>query len=223
MNMIKDPLLKVIETECLMSFKDKIEKNLMLYRNPKGLSIDDFIKSLESYVDKETKKHNVDLIIIDHLQYFTLANPKNELSEQSQILKVVNEICHNNKIPIILISHLRKKDKDRGLPNQEDFYGTSNTPKMSSISITLSSENSEDGINYPTYFRYVKTRTKIPSNFALRSEYNLIQGKYKDTYSAYSLIGDKLSENPLTIDKLPRFAKGAKPYVPIIKKTQYTD
>lgn len=223
MNMIKDPVLKIIESECLSNFREKIKQNLLLYRNPKGLTIQDFLSSLETYVNQETKKHNLDLIIIDHLQYFTLTNPKEELIEQSLILKTVNEIAHNYKIPIILISHLRKKEKARGLPSQEDFYGTSNTPKMSSISITITSEHSENGINFPTYFRFVKTRTKIPSNFALCSEFNMITGKYNDKYYVYSIIADKLSENPLTIDKIPRFAKGATPYVPIIKKDRFTD
>lgn len=219
MNLIKDPLVRAIETDCMNIFKEKIQNNLKLHQDPKGISITGFIKEIDQFLNK-----NTDLILIDHLQYFNLHQPKEEMTEQSQILKKVNEICHVNNIPVILISHLRKKDKERGLPNQEDFYGTSNIPKMSSLSITISSENSEDGIIYPTYFRFVKTRTKISPNFALRSDFNIITGKYSEEYYCYTLYNDKLSENPLTIDKLPRFARNASFYNPKIKtKQQYTD
>lgn len=225
MNMIKDPLINKLEEECLLDFESKVGDNFFLYDNPLGLTIEDFIESLGYFLKPQgheddflNYKHDVDLIIIDHLQYFTLTNPKNELTEQTQILKKVNEICHNFHIPVILASHLRKKERDRGLPGQEDFYGTSNVPKMSSISLTLSSENSEDGIIYPTYFRYVKSRTKLSSNFALRSDFNLIKGKYSDDYYCYSLFGDKLSENPLSFNKLPKFAKGAKLLLPSLPK-----
>ena len=216
MNMLNDPLIKVLETECKAIFKEKVQKNLTIYENPKGLTLKDFMESVDIFLD-------ADLIIIDHLQYFTLSNPKNELTEQTEILKKVNEICHSSAIPVILVSHLRKKDKERGLPSQEDFYGTSNIAKMSSLAITISSDYSDDGTKFPTYFRFVKTRTKISANFALRSDFNLLSGKYENDYFAYSVIGDRLADNPLTIDKLPKFARGAKGYAPIIKKTQYTD
>lgn len=231
MNMIKEPLMDKLEEECHDYFESKVKNNLMMYDSPNGLTLKDFTDSLDYFLQPEegfeddpfSYKHKCDLIIIDHLQYFSLTNPKNELIEQAQILQKVNQICHNYKIPVILASHLRKKDKDRGLPSQEDFYGTSNIPKMSSISITMSSEATADGINYPTYFRFVKSRTRIPSCYAIRNNFNLTKGKYDDEYSVYQLFGDTLPDNPLTQDKLPKFVQGAKGYIPVKGDKQWTD
>lgn len=218
MNMIADPRMDQLEEDCLEETKAILE-NIYLYGYEKGLTIEGFIESLLYFLKPEpgfeddpfSHKHEVDLIIIDHLQYFTLTNPKQELSEQSSILKSVNDIVHSHKIPVILVSHLRKKEKDRGLPSQEDFYGTSNTPKMSTISITISSSPSTDGVNYPTFFRFVKSRTKIPSNYALLSNFSLEKGTYADEYYCYKLKYDKPDSDALDKKDIPAHFNRATP------------
>jgi hypothetical protein len=197
MGLLKDELISKLEDSCIAE-NEKVFNNIITYGYEKGMSIENFTESLDYFLKPEdgwendpfSYKHQVDLIIIDHLQYFNLANPAKELIEQGTILKKVNEISHGYKIPVILVSHLRKKEKDRGLPSQEDFYGTSNTPKMSSLAITMSSQASKDGIHFPTYFRFVKTRTKIPSNYALLCNYNLKLSNYEDKYTCHRLKGD---------------------------------
>lgn len=224
MNMIKEPLMDKLEQDCHEEIESVLE-NIMLYGYEKGLSIQNFIDSLDYFLKPEegfeddpfSYSHKVDIIIIDHLQYFNLSNPNKELSEQSEILKKVNEIAHGFSVPVILVSHLRKKEKDRGLPNQEDFYGTSNTPKMSSIAITMTSTPSPDGKNYPTYFRVVKSRTKIPSNYALLCDYNLELGNYEDKYSCYRLSFDKPEKYPLLSKDIPGCFNRATPRDPSIK------
>lgn len=217
MNLITDSTMVQLEQNCFEEFKDTLA-NIMLYGYEKGLSIKDFVDSLDYFLTPEpgfeddplSYSHKVDLIIIDHLQYFNLTNPSKELSEQGEILKKVNEICHGYKIPVILVSHLRKKDKDRGLPSQEDFYGTSNTPKMSSIAITMSSlPPIENGTLYPTYFRFVKSRIKISPNYALLCAFDVTEGRYKDRYSVHKVIFDKPMTEPLLQKDLPKWAKNS--------------
>lgn len=190
---------------------ENVLSNIMMYGYEKGLSIQNFVDSLDYFMKPEvgfeddpfSYKHQVDLIIIDHLQYFNLSNPSKELMEQGEILKKVNEICHGYSIPVILVSHLRKKEKDRGLPNQEDFYGTSNTPKMSSLAITMTSNPSLDGIKYPTFFRFVKSRTKIPSNYALLCDYDIKKNGYSETYTCHRLKSDSPIVEPLKPNEMP--------------------
>jgi hypothetical protein len=153
--------------------------------------------------------HDLDLIIIDHLQYFTLANPKNELTEMTQILMKVKDITNHYKIPVILISHLRKKDKDRGLPSQEDFFGTSNIAKVSSQAITIAScykqDNYTNGV-YPTFFRFIKSRTGLRPSLGFLCDYCSKQGGYKKEYQIYKLIGDNPSQDPLDKAFYPSWA-----------------
>ena len=73
---------------------EEVLSNIMMYGYEKGLSIQNFIDSLDYFMKPEvgfeddpfSYKHQVDLIIIDHLQYFNLSNPSRELTEQGEIL-----------------------------------------------------------------------------------------------------------------------------------------
>lgn len=215
MNILQSELIDKIEERCEKELKEKIRDNLKIYSFENNFSINDLTESLGYFLkpqgdpqDLLNYKHEVDLIIIDHLQYFTLTNPKNEITEQTEILKKVNEITIHHKIPVILISHLRKKDKERGLPSQEDFYGTSNIAKIASVAITVASGAIDDNYPdlYPTYFRFVKTRTKISSSYALKCNFDFIKGQYEKNYLVHKITMDKVSDEPLKNHLLPRWA-----------------
>jgi hypothetical protein len=221
MNMIKDDILLDIQDACFVNLQKDIGDNLKLYAFDSSFTVEDLKQSLGAFLkppceeqkdDLLSYKMDVDLIIIDHLQYFTLMNPRDEISETGSILKIINDISIYNEIPVILVSHLRKKDKDRGLPNQEDFYGTSNIAKISSLSITLSSGASDKSnpYIYPTFFRFVKTRTKINPNFGLLCDFNLSEGCYSEKYQMYYLVNDVPKGDPLKNHQLPVWAKGAR-------------
>lgn len=219
MNMIKGDLLLELEMKCLDKLYENIGDNLKIYTFDSSFTLKDLTESLGYFLkpqgdenDLLNYRHEIDLIIIDHLQYFTLLNPKDEIGETSAILKKINEITHHHEIPVILISHLRKKEKDRGLPNQEDFYGTSNIAKMASIAITLSpgDQKRESPYIFPTYFRFVKTRTKINPNIGLLCNFKAIEGEYEDFYEAYKLAKDIPIGGALLNHELPRWAQGAR-------------
>lgn len=221
MNMLKDNVLRELSMKCLDDLFEQIEDNLKIYTFDSSFSIKDLTESMGYFLkppndelvdDPMSYKYEIDLIIIDHLQYFTLINPKDELAETSAILKQINDISLHHEIPVILVSHLRKKDKDRGLPSQEDFYGTSNIAKISSISITISAaeQNRSNPYIFPTYFRLVKTRTKISSNMAMLCNFDLTKGKYDDKYEAYRLFKDQPDGKALLNHELPDWAKGAR-------------
>lgn len=209
MNMIKSDTLDKITNGCKEYMKSLLKDNLHIFSFEEGFKIDDLIGSLNG-----TKKP--ELIIIDHLQYFTLTNPKNELQEMTEILIKVKNITQHHKIPVVLISHLRKKEKDRGLPSQEDFFGTSNIAKICSQAVVIAPYFSADDYNtekFPTFFRFVKSRTGLRSSYAVLCDFNLKKGKYNEEYLVYKLVKDTPSKEPIETYKLPKWAKVTKPFV----------
>lgn len=219
MNMLQGTVLDKIEKDCMIDLLCKIEDRLQIYSFEEGFTVQHLINSLGYFRKQKVEYgmhvndgHDVDLIIIDHLQYFTLTNEKSEYQEVTDILMKVKDITINHKIPVVLVSHLRKKDKERGLPGQEDFMGTSNISKISSICITITPDYAFDNYAeeiYPTFFRFAKSRTKISPSLAVRCNFKLLKGEYENSYEVYSLINDKPKENPLDILKLPKWAKSA--------------
>lgn len=127
----------------------------------------------------------------------------------TQILMKVKDITNFYQIPVILISHLRKKEKDRGLPSQEDFFGTSNIAKICSQAIVLYPFYKEDnfisGI-YPTFFRFVKSRTGLRSSIAALCNFNVQKGGYEESYEIYKLNGDLPFDKPLLNHEKPSWA-----------------
>lgn len=211
MNMSDDPkLMKKIEDEAYGMLVDVVSYRLNIYDFEKGFTINDLTQSFSQFTPGHTEI-DFDLIIIDHLQYFTLGDPKNELREMTEILTKVKDITNHDNVPVVLVSHLRKKDKDRGLPSQEDFYGTSNIAKISSISITITpqadGENHVAGV-HPTFFRVVKSRTGARASLAMLCNFNSKKGEYEQRYSVYSLLYDKPIKQ-LNGPELPIWARGA--------------
>lgn len=219
MNMLKSPLLDKIQHDVKIKLGQIIGSNLKIYKFDNTFTMDDLNDSLGELLkpqgdpkDLLNYKYDVDLIIIDHLQYFTLLDEKNELSETSAILKKLNDVTHHYQIPVVLISHLRKKDKNRGLPSQEDFYGTSNVVKIASVAITMQGGSQVRGkpYIYPTFFRFVKSRTKINPNLGMVVDFDLIDSKYAENYDVFILVNDVPKDGPLLNHELPRWATGAR-------------
>lgn len=219
MNLIPNPIIKTLEMECYLELESKIGDNLQIYSFEEGFKIDNLLMSLGYYVDYKNKTlqnpfgdmtFNVDLIIIDHLQYFTLTNAKNEINEMTDILMKVKNITNHYKIPVVLISHLRKKEKDRGLPSQEDFYGTSNTAKISSIAVTITPYSINEDYSseqYPTFFRIVKSRTGIRPSYAALCNFDFKKQEYDVEYDLYKLSMDKPNSEKLPSFKCPKWAR----------------
>lgn len=101
------------------------------------LRLDSFgVPDLEKHIRAE--KLITDLIIIDHLHYLDLEG-KNENHEMKEAMKSIRDISTEIKKPIILISHVRKRDKfdARPWPTMDDFHGSSDISKISTQSFSL--------------------------------------------------------------------------------------
>src|SRR3990167_1724226 len=218
-NLDQSKLLMEIESKIWTDYKEKYGDNLFIYHSKEDLTISEFLGSLLDFhslrtafgstykQDQRTAGFDLDLIVIDHLQYFSLDQAENEITEITNIIRQVKKVTDNYHIPVVLVSHLRKKAKDRGLPDQQDFYGKSNIPKIANTAITITPQiNKEDFRNqiYPTWLRVVKSRRGLRSNLAILSDFDGRKKTYSDKYEVYKVNNDgHTSPDPLTEFELP--------------------
>ena len=215
-NMMESALFKKKEDAIFNKLKDKLGENLWVYPVETGFKIDELQRalmgfhSLEEWIGNDGKI-DLDLIIIDHLQYFELTGGESEISQTTGILRELKHLSDRYNIPVILVSHLRKKAKDRGLPSQEDFYGSSNIPKISTTAIMISSDKGKTDYSdrmYPTIMRFVKSRVGIRDTYAIRINYDLNMRQYEKAYTLHQVTRDNnFFIEPIIYDRLPYWMK----------------
>ena len=234
-NSLPRDMIIELKKKAYLKFLEEYNDNMVFYNVTDGLTLEKFTESLFEHQKEVVYEEGViknlydlDLIIIDHLQYFSLTQNENEYSQITAILRAVKNITDNSKVPIILISHLRKKSKDRGLPDQEDFFGSSNIPKIASEAIVLanatSGENYNNGI-YPTYIRFVKSRSELKAGMAIMVDFIAKERRYADEYKVYKVTHQgHILEPQLEFDALPHWAKqGTTNQYTKYRERSYTD
>jgi replicative DNA helicase len=219
-----DPLFTKLESLAYNKILEVAEDRLYLYDNPEGLNCASFCESLvrleglraDMGADPLLRKHmkgivGIDLIVIDHLHYFSLTKDENEISEITEILKVIKIITEELHIPVVLVAHLRKLQRGHGVPDKEDIYGTGNTHKIANTCLILSPDHENDKIAdgiYPTFIRIAKSRQGLRSNLLIKTDFNSHSRKYSDKYELYRCgqLGDPHGE-PLKENEKPNWAK----------------
>ncbi len=99
--------------------------------------LDNFgVKELRKYILAE--KLNCDLIVLDHLHYLDLPG-ENDNREVRDAVKEIRSISLDIGKPIVVISHLRKRDKfdQTPWPKLDDFHGSSEISKMATQAFSL--------------------------------------------------------------------------------------
>lgn len=220
-NSLNHPVIKEIEQRVMDSYTVEFKDNLYIQEIGKTFTLEDFIDALlgfhtlENFLTDYNKKkvakmYDLDLVVIDHLQYFSLEERGDEIQSVTKILKNVKNLSDFHQLPVVLISHLRKKTKERGLPDQDDFYGSSNIPKISSTAITITSamdENDHQNGLYPTFFRICKSRVGVRGNLALKVNFRQKTRTYDDRYEVFAINRDGFTgKEPLSKDYKPKWA-----------------
>lgn len=208
----KDYLLQ-LEAGIYEEWKQRYRENLFIFPTTREFTIDKFLSSLYDFHDLGAAKLDLDLLVIDHLQYFSLTLEENEIAAITNILREVKQIADYFRIPIILVSHLRKRGRKAGLPSHEDFYGSGNIAKISTTSIIIHPAAGRDRLArnvYPTYFIIPKCRTGVRPNYAYLVDFDLNRRRYADRYEIYRLNDMGFAApKPLQGEEIPRWAKGA--------------
>lgn len=154
----KCPFLKRYEPD-FEDYKANLSP-LMTYYREGSFNINNF-STLVLALNQE-----IDLIVVDHIQYFDTEG-RNENQEYSDIVKKIRDVSQLDRIPVVLVSHLRKSGGGSMpilAPDESEFMGTSNIPKVATKVVTLAPGKSLGDGRFETYFRVCKNRIEGSTN-----------------------------------------------------------
>lgn len=171
------PELGDIEISAMKEFEEKYQ-NLFLHHKGERFGIEQLIESVVGAADDS------DLFIIDHAHYFDFED-ENENRAMKSLAKQVRRLALEQHRPIILVAHLRKRD--RGNPELvaglDEFHGSSDLAKIATRVVTIAQGGITDKGNYETFFRVPKNRLNGGSKFYIaRMVFNPQKGNYEDEY-----------------------------------------
>lgn len=166
-----------LEISAMKEFEDKY-KNLYLLHSSNEFGITKLIESVVGHSEES------DLFIIDHAHYFDF-DDDNENRAMKSLAKTVRNLAINENRPIILVSHLRKRD--RGNPDLvaglDEFHGSSDLTKIATRVVSLSPGQLTSKGNFETFFRVPKNRLNGGSTrFVARMVFNPEIGNYEKGY-----------------------------------------
>ena len=174
-------------------FEKDYENLFILYKQ------DDF--GLDQLIEKVmTVSHETDLIIVDHVHYFDFEDD-NENRAMKEIAKTARMLALEKQIPIVLVAHLRKKDRNNKqlVAGMEEFHGTSDLYKIATKVVTFSpgpkinSDSLED--HYHTFFRIPKNRINgSVTRYIASVPFSVKGNKYESEYRISKADGDKFQD-----------------------------
>lgn len=154
-----------------------------------ALTIKAYIEDMLSF-----RPSRPDIMIVDHLHYFDIMNPRNENHEITTIMKTLKWAAEYYSVPVVAVSHMRKR-ADRGIryPGVDELMGTSNLQKVAYTVITVApvyDEYNHEKHVYPTVIRIAKNRSGIRATTAGKIDYYGRTQSYSDEYIDGKITGD---------------------------------
>lgn len=153
--------------------------NLNLFYKHGDFSVNNLIEAVISNADES------DLFIIDHAHYFDF-DGDNENRALKEIAKMTRTLSLENGVPIILVAHLRKRDRwnNELVPGIDEFHGSSDLAKIATRVITVAPGAPSSRGNFETFFRIAKNRLDAgTTRYIGQMFYNTQQGSYEDLYA----------------------------------------
>jgi hypothetical protein len=153
-----------------------------------------------------------DLFILDHLHYVDSEDPNDNRGYKTIVKKVRDTALRIGK-PVVVIAHLRKSDRRSGrlVPDEEDFHGTSDVPKMATKIVLLAPAfdyDSGDPHLWPTYISPAKCRPDgSRTRYVGRVLFDQRTGKYLDDYEIGTMTADATKFEIADARKIPRWAR----------------
>jgi replicative DNA helicase len=165
-----------------------------------------------------------DLVILDHLHYLSWTEQdKNENDAlRNSITKLRDLVNKIENPPVILISHLRKKDRINQslVPHHDELHGSSEISKRANTVVTFApafSIPNEDGADFEcptgsTFVRVSKARSaeRGTSKYVALINYDLSTNKYDDTYIPFRTDTQATFIKPVTRNKFEDWMKHGK-------------
>lgn len=196
--------------ESTAKFFESGYKNLFLYYKLGNFGVADLTEQVVSNASK------TDLIIVDHVHYFDF-DDNNENRAMKEIAKTARTLALEEQKPIILVSHLRKRDRN----NQElaagldEFHGSSDLYKIATKVITIAPGKMTQSGNFETFMRIPKNRFNGGvSRFLGRLVFNTEVNAYEDQYKlGHAGLTRETGFEELTPDLYPEWANAQRPKV----------
>lgn len=135
---------------------------------------------------------DADLIVIDHLHYFDIED-ENENRGMTRIVKTISDIIQVIQRPVVLVSHLRKRNDffSSPLPDISDLHGSSNISKIATKVVVMGKGFTTPAHTY-TYMKAAKFRlNSSATNFTAVCKYNHELNDYEGQYKLGTLYLDR--------------------------------
>lgn len=158
-------------------FTKKYKNHWTFYKQDK-FDVADMIFNVIGIAEK------TDLIIIDHVHYFDYDEDRENKSIK-EIAKMARTLALEQNKPIILVSHMRKRDKfvKEFCPSMEEFHGSSDLYKIATKAITVGPGPSNQFGGFDTYLRAVKNRYDGGvTRYIGKVSYDIKSGRYSKGY-----------------------------------------
>lgn len=203
-------------TDSVLDYFDRNLGTLVTSYRQERFGYEDFEQQLSSI-----RSHEPDLVIVDHLHYFDLGRGSDRNEKMSQLCKQIRALNLEYRIPFICAAHVRK-DLERLLPDQEDFMGSSDIFKVSTVISMFGKApggyNPKSGIQ-ETLFSIPKARTgSIPLVAKLAFSYHY--QAYAKEYSLGTLSPDGKRFIELETDSYPPWAKAQRDRLAAVAQRQ---
>jgi len=188
-------------------FFDTAFKDLLLYYKKDRFGVAELIETI-LYCSSDT-----DLIIIDHVHYFDL-DDDNENRAVKEIAKTVRTLAIEEQKPIILVAHLRKRDRqnEEVAAGLDEFHGSSDLYKIATRVITMAPGRMTAGGEFETFFRIPKDRLDGGNTRFLGKElFSPKKGGYEKRKYQIGWANQTRREGFAEIDQslLPSWARGS--------------
>jgi len=161
-------------------FFEKAYRDIFLFYKNGDFGSDEFVKQVMSIAQ------DTDLIIVDHIHYFDF-DDDNENRAIKNVMKTARTLALELQKPIVLIGHLRKKDRynDDLVSGLEEFHGSSDFYKIATKIITIApGQMTPDGQGFETYFRVPKNRIDgTATRFSAKVIFSPRKGTYEKEYN----------------------------------------
>lgn len=185
--------------------KRKFENINLVTRQSEGITID---RLEEIILDADVNKHS-ELIIIDHLDYFDKYDKQTDNEHMTGLMSTIRDAQYKLKIPIVAISHLRKLSaRDVIVPNEDEFLGSSNKVKQSTIVITFAPDveanmRETDKCIRHTFCSVRKLRLGGCDNTVAKLHFDTKTGAYTSWWAEYNVdyLGTKISETTVNTSR----------------------
>jgi replicative DNA helicase len=176
---------KILYPQKLQEIDDELSREyfrLNIHYKQRGFTPDDLCKKL----DEIAATQNCEMIVIDHIDYFDLSDDESENSQVTRIMKILRDINIDWGIPVVVVSHLRKKSNRKAkIPEAEDIMGTSNKVKIAKTVILLSPDFEGSDVKegrFSTFFTIPKDRVRGGTHLIGKCIFNARAGVYEKGY-----------------------------------------